>query len=380
MRRLSWLDFGLRATILEDHDHEFIRSYLNKAEPNTIYHLKDTLRCTYTILRIPDSKNLMLCGPVLFEEMSPAVLQDVIQKMKIPEKQQPVLQGFYLRLTHFHTLPVYNNIFLTLGNYIFGEDKYDIIFNDFNDMDSWYGTYVHYSNVEDSRMNIRMIEERYQIESQILEAVTSGNEAKAMTIISKAASPNLPYRLQNNLRNLKDYAIAFNTLLRKAVEQAGVHPVHIDAHSNQNVKLIEQASSAEQCRAIQLQIVRNYCRMVRKHTLKDYSLLTQKIITYISTDLTADLSLNAMAELLNVNASYLSTLFKKEVGIPLTDFVNRQRIEQAKKLLVVTDMPIKMIAEKCGIPDVYYFSRLFKKRTGCTPKVYQENATREYEP
>ena len=376
----SWLDFGLRSTILEDHDEEFIRDYLDKLAPNTIYHLKDILQCTYTFLQVPDSQQVMVCGPVLFAEISPSLFQDVIQKMKIPEKQQPVLQGFYLRLTNFHSLPTYNNIFFTLGNHIFGENQYEITFNDFNDMDSWYGTYVHYSNLEDSRMTIRMIEERYEIESRILDAVASGNETKAMNIISRAASPNLPYRLNNNLRNLKDYAIAFNTLLRKTVEQAGVHPIHIDAHSNQNVKLIEQASSPEQCRAVQLQIVRNYCRMVRKHTLKDYSLLTQKIVTYISTDLTADLSLNAMAELLNVNASYLSTLFKREMGIPLTDYVNRQRIEQAKKLLVVTDFPIKMIAEKCGIPDVYYFSRMFKKRTGCTPKVYRENATREHEP
>lgn len=374
----SWLDFGLRSTILEGHDHKFIQDYLDKAKPNIIYHLKDTLHCTYTILRIPDSQELMICGPVIFAEISPSLYQDVIQKINIPEKQQPVLQGFYLRLTNFHSLPTYNNIFLTLGNYIFGENQYDIIFNDFNDMDSWYETYVHYSNVENSQMTIQMIEERYEIESQILDAVASGNETKAMNIICKAASPNLPYRLNNNLRNLKDYAIAFNTLLRKTVEQAGVHPIHIDAHSNQNVKLIEQASSAEQCRAVQLQIVRNYCRMVREHSLKDYSLLTQKIMTYISTDLTADLSLNAMAELLNVNASYLSTLFKKELGIPLTDYVNRQRIEQAKKLLVITDFPIKMIAEKCGIPDIYYFSRMFKKRTGSTPKVYRENATRQH--
>ncbi len=373
----SWLDFGLRATILKNHDHEYIRTYLDKLEENIIYYLKDTLRCVYTFFRIPDSTKVLICGPVLFEEMPPAKLNEVFRKMKIPEIQQPVLQGFYLRLTSFPTPTFYNNLFLTLGNYIFGENNYKIVYNDFNDMDSWYETYVHYSNMEDSRMNIRMIEERYAIESQILNAVSSGNESKALSIISKLNGRNLPYRLSSNLRDKKDYAIAFNTLLRKTVEQAGVHPIHIDAHSNQNVKLIEQASSKEQCSAIQLQMVRNYCRMVRKYTLKDYSLLTQKIMTYISTDLTSDLSLNAMAELLNVNASYLSTLFKREVGIPLTDYVNRQRIEQAKKLLVATDFPIKSIAEKCGIPDVYYFSRMFKKRTGCTPRAYRERAGRE---
>lgn len=373
----SWLDFGLRATILKNHDHEYIRTYLDKLEENIIYYLKDTLRCVYTFFRIPDSTKVLICGPVLFEEMPPAKLNEVFRKMKIPEIQQPVLQGFYLRLTSFPTPTFYNNLFLTLGNYIFGENNYKIVYNDFNDMESWYETYVHYSNMEDSRMNIRMIEERYAIEGQILNAVSSGNESKAINIISKLNGRNLPYRLPSNLRDQKDYAIAFNTLLRKTVEQAGVHPIHIDAHSNQNVKLIEQASSKEQCSAIQLQIVRNYCRMVRKYTLKDYSLLTQKIMTYVSTDLTSDLSLNAMAELLNVNASYLSTLFKREVGIPLTDYVNRQRVEQAKKLLVATDFPIKSIAEKCGIPDVYYFSRMFKKRTGCTPRAYRERAGRE---
>ena len=86
-----------------------------------------------------------------------------------------------------------------------------------------------------------------------------------------------------------------------------------------------------------------------------------------------------MSDWLNVNASYLSTLFKKEVGMPLTDFVNRQRIEQAKKLLIATELPTKTIAQQCGIPDIYYFSRLFKKRTGVTPKLYRENVTREHE-
>ncbi|MCH5726365.1 hypothetical protein MMB10_25870, partial [Salmonella enterica] len=66
----SWLYYGLRATILENHDHEFIQMYFNKIKTNTIYYLKDTLHCTYTILRIPDSPILMICGPVLFEEMS----------------------------------------------------------------------------------------------------------------------------------------------------------------------------------------------------------------------------------------------------------------------------------------------------------------------
>ena len=78
---------------------------------------------------------------------------------------------------------------------------------------------------------------------------------------------------------------------------------------------------------------------------------------------------------MSVNASYLSTLFKKEMGMPLTDYVNRQRIELSQRLLLSTDMPIKSVALQCGIPDVYYFSRLFKRIVGTTPKVYRETST-----
>lgn len=129
-----------------------------------------------------------------------------------------------------------------------------------------------------------------------------------------------------------------------------------------------------------MDMIHGYCQLVNNYKKTNYSLLTQKIIAYVNNDLTADLSLKAMSERLSVNASYLSALFKKEMGTPLTDYVNRQRMEQAKKLLVITDLPSRSIAQECGICDVYYFNRLFKKMTGYTPKVYRENATREHDP
>ncbi|MDE6219712.1 MAG: helix-turn-helix domain-containing protein, partial [Lachnospiraceae bacterium] len=375
-----WLDCGLRSDILPDYKPDFTQNFLNHMKEKTVYHLKDTFQCSYSIIRIPDDSRLMVCGPVLFEEMRPSRLKSIVAKVQLPQELHTVLQGYYLRLASFPVPAVYYSIFLTLGNYLFGENQYETIYQDLNDMDEWYEFYSHhYRSTGDSMMNIEMIEMRYALEAQLLDAVFNGNEAKAMALVSKLSSLMLPSRLSDELRDHKDYTIAFNTLFRKKAEEAGVHPIHIDLCSNQHVQLIEQVTSKDQCHTVWSRIVLNYCRLIRKHTLKDYSLLTQKIITYINSDLTADLSLKAMSEWLNVNASYLSTLFKKEVGIPLTDYVNRQRIEQAKKLLIVTELPTKTIAQQCGIPDIYYFSRLFKKRTGVTPKLYRETVTRDHE-
>ncbi len=377
---VPWMDCGLRADILPAYAPDSVQDYLNQIREKTIYHLRDTFQCSYSIFRVPDSNELMICGPVLFEEMRPSRLNNIAARVRLPQELYAVLQGYYLRLAAFPVPAVYYSIFLTLGNALFGENQYETIYQDLNDMDEWYESYSqHYRSEGDSLMNIEMIEMRYALEAQLLDAVFNGNEAKAMALVSKLSSVALPCRLSDELRDYKDYTITFNTLFRKKAEEAGVHPIHIDLCSNQHVQLIEQITNMDQCHTVWSRITLNYCRLIRKHTLKDYSLLTQKIITYINSDLTADLSLKTMSEWLNVNASYLSTLFKKEVGIPLTDFVNHQRIEQAKKLLIVTELPTKTIAQQCGIPDIYYFSRLFKKRTGVTPKMYRESAARDHD-
>ena len=76
---------------------------------------------------------------------------------------------------------------------------------------------------------------------------------------------------------------------------------------------------------------------------------------------------------LGVNASYLSTLFKKETGKTLTEYVNGKRIEYAIFLLNSTQLQIQAIAQYCGISDVNYFTRLFKTAVGKTPKEYRDS-------
>ena len=106
--------------------------------------------------------------------------------------------------------------------------------------------------------------------------------------------------------------------------------------------------------------------------MKNYSPLVQRVITIIDSDLTADLSLRKQAQLLNVNASYLSALFKKETGLTLTEYVSKKRVEQAAFLLRSTGQQIQTVAQNCGIYDVNYFTKIFKKITGKTPKEYRD--------
>ena len=170
-------------------------------------------------------------------------------------------------------------------------------------------------------------------------------------------------RADTLLRDYKNYSIILNTLLRKGAEVGLVHPIHIDKLSSYFGRKIETITSFEQGKALFAEMIRKYCFLVKNHSLKAYSLLVQKVITRIDTDLTMDHSLKTYAELLNVHPSYLSSLFRKETGVTLTEYVNQKRVEHGVFLLNTTNMQIQTIAQQCGFSDINYFTRIFKKFT-----------------
>lgn len=178
-------------------------------------------------------------------------------------------------------------------------------------------------------------------------------------------------RLADPVRNAKNYAIILNTLLRKATEEGGVHPIHIDKISSTFAKKIELQTSEKGISQLFKEMARKYALTVKNHSLKGYSKMVRRVMIQVDTDLASDLSLSSQAILLNVNPNYLSTVFKKETGHTLTEYVTGKRIEHAVFLLNSTNMQIQTIAQYCGIPDICYFTKTFKKYIGKSPTEYR---------
>ena len=91
------------------------------------------------------------------------------------------------------------------------------------------------------------------------------------------------------------------------------------------------------------------------------------VIEFIEQHLSQKLSLNTIAEHVNMNKSYLSRLFKKETGKNLSHFIQELRMKKAFTLLQETDLQVKEVAAAVGIDDPFYFSRIFKNVYGKSP-------------
>ena len=105
-------------------------------------------------------------------------------------------------------------------------------------------------------------------------------------------------------------------------------------------------------------------------TLTSHPMLEQ-VLDFMHLHYNEDISLNQLAEIIHVNPSYLSTIFKKVYGDTIFNHLNQYRIEQAKTLLIQNNAKLYEIATLVGYSDAAYFSNLFKKHTGYTPSEYR---------
>ena len=167
-----------------------------------------------------------------------------------------------------------------------------------------------------------------------------------------------------------------NTLLRKAAEQGGVHPFYLNQLSSSFAVKIEQVPSLKAVQELMQNMFHDYCLLVRKHATGSFTPTVQKAILMIDNDLAADLSLSTLAAAQNISPAYLSTVFKKETGKTITEYVNSERMELAAHLLENSRLQVQTVAQHCGIMDVHYFSKLFKKHTGQTPRQYRQDRNR----
>lgn len=99
----------------------------------------------------------------------------------------------------------------------------------------------------------------------------------------------------------------------------------------------------------------------------------ESAIQYIDDNFTEQLSLNHLAEKYGCSPNHFIKKFKEKTGYTPIKYLAIKKIEVAKKLLETTSLPISLVMEKAGFYDASYFSKLFKKTVGYSPRGFRDN-------
>lgn len=105
---------------------------------------------------------------------------------------------------------------------------------------------------------------------------------------------------------------------------------------------------------------------------QDISPVVKQVLQHIDDRYAEELSLKTLSYMYNINPVYLGQLFQKEVHFTFSDYLNKTRIKQAKRMLAETHYRMSEIAEQVGYWDKSYFYKQFKKHVGVSPKEYRD--------
>ncbi|GGG60991.1 response regulator transcription factor [Paenibacillus radicis (ex Gao et al. 2016)] len=132
-------------------------------------------------------------------------------------------------------------------------------------------------------------------------------------------------------------------------------------------------SSTSQIIELLVEYVDRYMLVEKKEQGHQLHNLIRQIAAFIEERVHESWTVKQLAEQFNLNASYLSVLFKKEMGKTISEFVQETRIQLAKQLLQDPGIKVYEVADRVGIQTSAYFTYLFKKMVNCTPQEFRDH-------
>lgn len=187
-------------------------------------------------------------------------------------------------------------------------------------------------------------------------------------------SSSLPGHVSNDpLRQYKYLFVACATLASRSAIAGGMPAERAYNISDLYLLKMDELESIEAVKALHKEMFAFYTNemaALEKHSV--YAKPVVLCLDYIYEHLHEPIRLEQLASFAGKNASYLSTLFKKEMGVSLSDYILSKRIAAAENMLKYSDYSYAEISTTLAFSSQSHFIRTFKKQTGCTPKNYRD--------
>lgn len=215
----------------------------------------------------------------------------------------------------------------------------------------------------------------YRYEKDMLEAVRLGDLTLAQKCMDMLDKTGQAGKLSSNpLRQTQIIFISYITQITRAAMDGGVEEDLAYAMSDSYIQTSEKCTSPAQIDRLRARALRDFVNAVKhKKESPPYSRAVRRAIGYIRSHIKEKLSLSQLAQASGLSSGRFSHLFREETGMTPLAYVQKERLETAKSMLLYTDHPISEISAALCFSSESHFIKVFREYTGKTPGRYRKS-------
>ncbi len=339
-------------------------------EYNTVQYLASDYEELF-IFYVLDDSFVVTVGPFLTEPVRSGAIVNLIQNKKIPIKLKPKLESYYQNLkvvssqTYYYCGKLISVLFGSKNVETPAEQRpvgHEISF-----------IQEYFQNTYKNREKM-FTHPPYFLEKKLINQIAICDQDGALNTLKEINLLNRAVLTKDPLRSLKDSIICSCTFFTRAVIEAGVFPDIAFTYSDTFIEEIEKMNGISEVRSYEQEILKQFIKLVRENTSAKYSRPIFDAMQYINNNLTQKLNLADIAKHAYVHPNYLSSIFKKETGCSITNFITRHRIEESTYFVAFTDYEIADIASFYHFCNQSYYCTLFKRYLSVSPNDYRNSA------
>lgn len=177
---------------------------------------------------------------------------------------------------------------------------------------------------------------------------------------------------ENDLQNLRYHFVVSTAMITRYCVMNGMEQEKGYSLSDFYIKKMDKCTTIPEIASLHHTMCFDYCN--KMNILKKSQVLSKPVVLcmdYIYKHIHSRITIKQLAEYTNLSESYLSKIFNKEIGMPVSSYITMQKIEKAKNLLSFSDYSLSDIANYLAFSSQSHFIQVFQKHVGVTPHKYR---------
>ena len=232
-------------------------------------------------------------------------------------------------------------------------------------------------NAEESAVQHNSFPYMHQLQEDLQQAIREQDKPHAREVLNQLLryvySPH-----PDQFPLIRSRAIQLVSLLSKIAAPEEGSPKESELYRKVYIPALQQAASLDEMDVTLAEMLHLFVDYTFDFTQVKHSDTIHRVTEFIKTNYRGKLTLEQIAASVHLSPSHISGLFRKETGQTVSAYISFVRIEKSKQLLKTTMLSIAEIADQCGFEEQSYFSRVFRKQTGLSPKTYRDNSRESF--